>query len=163
MSAPVSAAWSTRSHPRERFRAFHPQATTQHRQRTVSLVYDHLLKNHPGIIETICLQEFRHPMPDNLVVKLIPLHHRRRHAGRPPLKATTRAATPAAHLPRFHLRRGTGPKVAHDAKSAILGLIPVAVFCTGTRRAPAPSWYGSADRHILYLVAVVGMSLVTPD
>lgn len=54
---------------------------------------------------------------------------------------------------------------SNAAKSAILGLIPVAVFCTGyaqsARRLP---WYWSAVIGIsLYLVAVVGMSLITPD
>jgi hypothetical protein len=59
-----------------------------------------------------------------------------------------------------------GQKFAYNAaKSAILGLIPVAVFCTGyaqsARRLP---WYWSAAIGIsLYLAAVVSMSLFTPD
>src|SRR5512142_2316329 len=59
-----------------------------------------------------------------------------------------------------------GQKFASSAaKSAILGLIPVAVFCTGyAQSARSLPWHRSALIGILlYLASVVGISLFTPD
>jgi len=65
----------------------------------------------------------------------------------------------------FFFATEQGPHFAADAAiGAVLGLIPVAVFCTGyVRAARRFPWYLASSLSILmYLAAIIGMSLTTP-